>query len=196
MGTEETISKLIKQNNGIISVGNIRSAGISKPTFYTYAREHNMEKVAHGIYAAADAWVDTAYILSLQCPSLIFSHEEALYLHGLGEREPLKHVVTVKTGYNPSKLSEVAKVYTVKKELYEIGRTTVKDSFGNTLPVYDLERTICDIVRSRSQVEIQDYQSALKGYIVRKDKNLNLLMEYASKFKVENIIRNYLEVLL
>jgi hypothetical protein len=27
---------------------------------------------------------------------------------------------------------------------------------------------------------------------VRKDKNLNLLMEYASKFKVENIIRNYL----
>jgi predicted CopG family antitoxin len=62
--------------------------------------------------------------------------------------------------------------------------------------MYDLERTICDMVRSRSNIEIQDFSSALKAYISKKDKNLNLLMEYAALFRVQNVIRRYMEVLL
>ena len=83
-----------------------------------------------------------------------------------------------------------------KKELLEIGKTVVTDNCGNDIPMYDLERTICDMVRSRSNIEIQDFSSALKAYISKKDKNLNLLMEYAALFRVQNVIRRYMEVLL
>jgi hypothetical protein len=78
----------------------------------------------------------------------------------------------------------------------DVGLTTAKTPFGHTVPVYDMERTICDLLRSRSRIEIQTFQGALKAYARRKDKNLRALMQYAGMFKVEKILRQYLEVLL
>lgn len=37
---------------------------------------------------------------------------------------------------------------------------------------------------------------SFKRYVVRKDKNLPLLSEYAKKFRVEEKVRSYLEVLI
>jgi len=53
-------------------------------------------------------------------------------------------------------------VYTVKRELHGIGIITAKTPFGHTVPVYDIERTICDLLRSRSRTEIQVFQDVLK----------------------------------
>ena len=127
----------------------------------------------------------------------LFSHETALFFHDLTDREPLKYTITVRTGYNPSRLQEDGfQVYTVKKDLHETGITTMQTPFGHSVPVYDMERTICDLLRSRNNIEMQVFQDALKQYARRKDKNLRTLMKYASMFHVEKILRPYLEVLL
>ena len=52
------------------------------------------------------------------------------------------------------------------------------------MPVYDMERTVCDLLRSRSRIEMQTFQGALKAYARRKDKNLRILMQYAGMFRV------------
>ena len=88
------------------------------------------------------------------------------------------------------------KVFTVKKELLDVGKEIIKNSFGHEIPIYNRERTICDLVRSRSRFEIQDYQTALKTYIGGKGKDLNRLMEYAKLFHVDKKIRDYMEVML
>jgi hypothetical protein len=109
----------------------------------------------------------------------------------------MEYATTVKTGYNPSKLrADGIQVYTVKKELHELGKTMMKTSFGHEVPVYDMERTICDLIRNRSNIEIQTFQDALKQYAKRKDKKLRTLMQYAKEFRVDKILRQYLEVLL
>ena len=103
----------------------------------------------------------------------------------------------IDSGYNAHRLKEDGyKVYTVKKELLDVGKRTVKSNQGNEIPMYDLERTICDLVRSRSSIEVQDFNAVLKAYVGRKDKDLNKLMKYAKLFRVDKIIRNYMEVLL
>ena len=113
------------------------------------------------------------------------------------DREPLEYEITVKTGYNPSKLKgDGIKVYTIKKELHGEGIITMQTSFGHLVPVYNMERTICDIIRNRNNTEIQTFQTALKQYAKRKDKNLRLLMQYAAEFHVDKILRQYFEVLL
>lgn len=71
-----------------------------------------------------------------------------------------------------------------------------RNFFNYLIPVYDLERTICDLIRSRSSLEIQDFKAALKNYISRPDKDLNRLMTYAPLFHVVTFIRQYLEILL
>ncbi len=190
------ISKLLKNNDGLITTAEIVREGISKPSFYEYARKENLINVAHGIYVAQDAWQDTSYILHLRYPNAVFSHEEALYLNNLTDREPTNNVLTFKTGYNPSRLTQKGiKVYTIKTELLDVGKVMLKTSFGNKVPSYNLERTICDIVRSRSTIEIQDYQTAIRTYVKRKDRNLGLLLEYAKLFHIEKLIRQYIEVM-
>lgn len=173
-------------------------AGISKFKFYKYVHENGLEPVSRGLYSAGDDWVDELYVLHQRCPNAVFSHDEAFYYHGLTDREPLVHTFTVYSGYNTHRLiaDGSCKAYTVKKELLDVGKIIVKDNSGNMIPMYDMERTICDLMRSRSSIEAQDFNSALKAYVSRKDKNLNRLMEYAKLFRVDNVIRRYMGVLL
>ena len=77
-----------------------------------------------------------------------------------------------------------------------VGITETQTIFGNTIKLYDIDRTICDIVRSRNNIEAQVFQDALKQYSRRRDKNLPKLMEYAEKFRVEKVIREYMGILL
>lgn len=193
----DEMSRLV-QNHNYITPEIAEKSGISKFKFYKYVRENGLEQVHRGIYSSADDWVDELYILHQRCPNAVFSHDEAFYYHGLTDREPLVHTLTIYSGYNSHRLTAdgTCKVYTVKKELLAVGKTMVNDNCGNLIPMYDLERTICDMMRSRNSIDTQDFNSVLKTYVSRKDKNLNRLMEYAKLFRVDNVIRRYMEVLL
>ena len=197
MSCFEKLDHLLEEQKGLLRTEQAIAAGISKPVFYRYVCEKNLERAAHGIYMAKDTWLDQMYLLHLRFSQAVFSHETALFFHDLTDREPMQYTVTVKTGYNPTKLKEEGtQVFTIKASLHETGIITMKTSFGNDVPVYDMERTICDIIRSRNHIEIQTFQEALKGYARRRDKNLRTLMHYAELFHVEKILRKYLEVLL
>lgn len=185
-------------NDDYLTPETARRNGVSKYRFYRFVHENELERIGKGIYSKEDVLVDDLFVISHRCPKAVFSHDEAFYYHGLSDREPIVHTVTIYSGYNAHRIKAdgKCKIYYVRKELLDIGKTTVKDNFGNDIPMYDLERTICDLVRSRNSIEIQEFSSVMKAYIARKDKNPNLLMEYAGKFRIENIIRRYMEVLL
>lgn len=193
----QKLDLLFEQNHGIVKTAQVLENGIAKHTLYAYTKKNGMEQVAHGIYISPDAWTDAMYILHLRCGQGVFSHESALFLHDLTDREPSEYSITVKTGYNPFNLkADGIKVYTIKKELHDVGVTTMNTPFGNPVPVYDAERTICDIIRSRSGIEVQTFQDALKQYAVSKNKDLRRLMNYAQMFRVEKTLRQYMTALL
>lgn len=197
MTTFEQLDLLFARNHGIVKTAQVLEHGIAKHTLYAYAKKNGIEQAAHGIYITPDAWTDTMYILHLRCAQGVFSHESALFLHDLTDREPSEYSVTVKTGYNPAYLkADGMKVYTIKKELHGVGVIEMNTPFGHAVPVYDAERTICDIIRSRSGIEMQTFQDALKQYAARREKDLRKLMQYAQMFHVEKMLRQYMEVLL
>ena len=184
-------------NNGVLNVKSLKEINLSRQTIYNFIKKNGMEKVGPGIYISQDTLEDETYILSLRCPKGVISHDDALYYYGLVDREPFIHSITIYSGYNPTTLTNSGyKVYTVKKDLLDLGKITVTNQFGHSIPMYDLERTVCDLVRNRSNFEIQDFNTALKSYSQRNDKNLNRLITYAKAFRLEKIIRQYLEVLL
>jgi hypothetical protein len=193
----EKIKEISDKNNGIIQTSVIVAEGISKPTLAKFIEKNNYERIFHGIYCSSDVWEDRLYLLQLRCPKTIFSHDTALFLLDMTDQELLQYTVTVKTGYNATHLRQSGvKVFSIKKELIELGTMKIKTSFGNEVTVYNTERTVCDIIRSRSSVEMQAFQDALKRYVKRKDKNLHRLMEYAKVFRVSKLLSQYLEVLL
>ena len=197
MSKFEILDSLLRINKGFIKTSDATSAGISRTYFGEFIRERQLERVAHGLYLSQEAWEDRMYVIQVRYPEAVFSHETALYLLNIAEREPIQYATTLKAGTNSTGLTkDGVKVYKVKPELFFEGIADAKSPSGHKVRAYNPERTICDLLRSRRNIEIQDLQTAIKEYVRLKEKNIPLLMRYAKFFSVEKIVRQYLMVLL
>jgi hypothetical protein len=83
-----------------------------------------------------------------------------------------------------------------KKSIYSLGIEKIKSPAGNEIHVYNPEKTLCDLLRPRSEVEVGVTAEAFKRYVMKKGKDIPLLSEYSKLLKVEKKVRSYLEVLL
>ena len=197
MNNNEKLTVLIHEHNGLILTKQVSEAGIARTYITKFVESGMLERLDRGVYITKDSNDDAMYRLQMKYEPVVFSHDSALLLYDLTDRDPLSYSVTVPEGYNAKNIKELGvKVYSVKKELYNLGLTTGKTIYGRDIKCYNMERTICDVIRSRSQMDIAILTDAIKRYSKRKEKNLPLLMRYAESFQVTKLLRNYLEVLL
>jgi len=197
MDKKAVLDTLVKNSNGYLLTADATKADVSRKYVGKYVKENNMEHVANGVYLSEDGWHDGLYILHLKNKQMYFSHETALFLHGLMEREPFGTSVTVKPNYNATHLrNQDVSVYSVKSKVFDIGASTAKTNFGNTVAVYDMERTICDIIRYRSRMDVQVFGTAMKEYAKSKNKNIASLGSYAKSFEIKEEVMRYVEVLI
>lgn len=197
MSKFDVLDLILQKNSGYLKTSDAIQAGVSKTYLGEYVQKRDLVRVIHGLYKSKESWDDEMYVIMTRYPLAVFSHETAVFLLNLADREPTQYSLTLRAGANTYGLTKQGvKVYKIKEELFNIGITETNSPAGHTLRVYNPERTICDLVRSRNNVEIQDYQTAIQNYVRSKEKNLPLLMRYAKLFSVDRIIRQYMEVLL
>ena len=182
--------------NGIITSKQIRDAGIHPHYLQELVRSGELQQVSRGIYLRSDAWEDDLFLFQQRYQRGIFSHETALYLHGYSDRTPSMYAMTFPSNYHSLALDQEALVVhrTILKN-YELGVTDIHSPSGNLLRVYDLERTLCDIVRGDG-CDIQIVNDAMKRYANAKGKDIHKLMQYAAQLRVKPKIQRYMEVLL
>jgi predicted transcriptional regulator of viral defense system len=193
----DNLQSILTQNGGIVSTAQANGVGISNERLRLLVKSGELERVSYGVYISPDEFVDNMYVAQLRRPKMIYSHETALFLHDLTDRDPISYTVTVPTGYNATRLRQDGiKIFTIKRKLHKIGITQLSTIFGHEVTVYNLERTVCDCLRSRNQMDIAIVTDAIKRYARRKDKNLNTLMQMAETFNVTKPLRSYMEVLL
>ena len=191
------LTAIAKTHGGIIETKIAAQRGISKAMLYKLCKEDKIHRIVKGQYILPDDMQDELLAISNRSERIIFSHETALYLHGISDRTPFEHTVTAPSGCIPSAaIKAECKVYYIKPELFELGKTTLKTPAGNDVTAYDLERTICDVIRSRNKLGTETFFTALKLYAASPKKDLNKLNAYAKKMRVFNVLRQYLEVLL
>ena len=197
MSKFEILDALLQKNHGFLRTSEAVQAGVSRTYLAAYVRDRRLERVSHGLYRSEEAWEDGMYVIQVRYPLAVFSHETALFLLNLAEREPVRYALTLKAGTNATGLTKQGvNVYKVRATLFDEGVMETNTPAGHTVRVYNPERTICDVVRSRRKLEIQDWQVAIKSYVRRKNKNIPLLMRYAKLFSVETLIRQSMEMLL
>lgn len=197
MALPDNLQSILTQNGGTITTAQANDVGISNERLRLLIKSGELERISFGVYISPDEFADKMYAAQLRRPKIIYSHETALFLHDLTDRDPIKYTVTVPTGYNATRLREDGiRVFTIKRELHEVGITRLSTMFGHEVTVYGLERTVCDCLRSRNQMDIAVVIDAIKQYARRKDKNLNTLMQMAETFNVTKPLRSYMEVLL
>ena len=184
MSTSDILESLIEKDNGYLITSKAVESGVSKPSVSKYVREHDMEKVAHGIYILDDVWPDELFVLQQRNKNIIYSGETALYLHGLIDREYSHICFTVPTGYNATHIKKKNKeVRYANPEILDMGICEIPSSSSN-------------LIKDRKKYEIQLYQTAIKEYMSSKEKNLSRLIEYAVKLGVRDEVMMYVEVMV
>lgn len=191
------ILEIFKMNNGILSNKDALQYGITRLQLHRLKEKGEIISVSRGVYTLVDELPDTMYIIQKHCQRGVFSHETALYLHEMSDRTPLKHVMTVPSNYNVTPLKKYSvKFRYVSPDLIELGKIRVKTNYGNFVYVYDVERTICDIINSRSSMDASIVNEAIRMYVATHKKKMAKLMLYANKMGIEKKLIDVMGVLL
>ena len=197
MNDKEKILKLLNSSkNGMISTSKVTSAGIHRGVLKDLVDSGELSRFSRGLYVRNNSWEDDFYLLQQKYKRGIYSHDTALYLLGYSDRTPAKYTMTFPKGYNaPSLKDENVNIVRVVEDNYNLGIIEILSPSGNKIRVYDLERTLCDILRGNGS-DIQIVNAAMKKYASSREKNINKLMKYAEKLRVKPKMLRYMEVLL
>ncbi len=193
MEYESKILNLFK--NGYLTTKDVTDNNIPRAYLTKLIKEGKIERVSRGVYIKKNELVDEFVILQSKSKNAIYSNTTALYLHGFSNRIPIKYDITINSGYNGSlqKEDNVNLFYT-KRELLELGVINYKLDSGNIIRVYDLDKTICDIIKNKKKIDAEIFNKAIREYFYSKKKNTLKLYEYAKKMNIYNKVRDTFEV--
>ena len=190
------ILKIMKNNNEIITPAQLEEKGISRVYLSNMEKEGIIERIERGIYVTKDFKYDEYYLFQLKYPKAIFSYNTALYFYEMTERTPIKMDVTVYREYNPHRFKDFVNVYKVSKELYDLGVIEKKSPQGMKVKTYNLERTVCDIIKDKDSIDIEIRNKAIKKCIKNKEFNASKMFEYAKKMNIYDKVKNYMEAII
>ena len=191
----EIIEELMKKNNGYITSKELDMFDMHRMYLSIMQEKGLIKKVATGIYIDINKIEDNYYVFGLSMPNIIYSHMTALYFHGLSiEASTDVYDITVKRSYNSVHLRK-HNVFYVDNDIYELGLVEVETPMGNKVKAYDVERCICDIIRSKNRMDSEHIKHSIREYIKRKDKNLVKLSSYAKKMGIKDSVMSYVDMM-
>ena len=193
----DTIKQIMNTNNGMISTRMIEPLNISRQYLSIMENNNDIEKVSRGIYLSPNAFEDSYFSFQQKYKKAIFSHMNALYFYGMTEEFPYNYTVTVPQSYHVDTVNEKCNVFYVSDDIYELGIVEIETPNGNKVRVYDKERCICDIIRSKGRMDSEQVKKTIKQYMQSRDKDISKLSEYSKKIginkKVMEMVGGYYE---
>lgn len=193
----DTIKQIMNTNNGMLSTRMIEPLNISRQYLSIMENNNDIEKVSRGIYLSPNAFEDSYFSFQQKYKKAIFSHMNALYFYGMTEEFPYNYTVTVPQSYHVDTVNEKCNVFYVSDDIYELGIVEIKTPNGNKVRVYDKERCICDIIRSKGRMDSEQVKKTIKQYMQSRDKDMAKLSEYSKNMginkKVMEMVGGYYE---
>ena len=197
MKHKEIIKNIISQSGGIAKLSALTSAGVPKEKIYKLCADGFLHRVRQSYYQLGDELnLSDEQVIASTIPEAIISMESALFRYGYSDFTPRVWSVTVpRSASRRLNTSVPMKVYYVKDDIYELGKTTITEN-GVTFAIYDRERTICDMFKHRGKVDNEMFSKAVNAYANDTQKNLIALSNYSKKLRVYNKVMDIMEILL
>lgn len=193
----DAINQFLSEH-GTITNEEAKKLGIKRHILSKMVKDGKLERIKNGVYTKKEEILDDFVLISSKNERVVFSYQTALFLHGLSDRTPSIFHISVPQGYNASHIKKKyhqITVHYVKAENFDMGITSIQTPLGNKVNVYDKERSICDIVSDRKNLDKQIYVDAITRYFKEPGAELRVMIKYSRAIGVEEEIRKYMEVL-
>lgn len=195
--TLAVLAQIRQANNGVIDAEEAAARGVTTATLSRLVMENKLKRVDKGRYILPTAQGDDLLVMARMDKRAIFSHDTALYLHRLIKSRPEEPSITLPTGHKADPVVRAeCKIFYIGDQMIGMGATLVPSPQGNLVPSYDLERTICDVARSRGTIGMDIFLDAMVKYADSPKKDLDKLAEYSDRLMVSYVLQCYLEPLL
>ena len=196
MDKVEKALALMKQNSGYLSSKEAQQNDIENKVLQRMVERGLIERVAHGLYAETGVFSDAFFVAQHRVPKGVFSHETALFLHDLSDRDPLRLMITIPAGWNSKILTDDTMLFFYNRpKRLALGTCEIKTPFGMQVRTYDVERTLCDCLKHIDKLDRDLVLTALKRYLKSEQRDNAKLLEYATILKIRDEVYRYLEVL-
>ena len=181
------------------SIADLQELGFSYYKINKMVEQHLLSKMNNKMYEnAAYSGDESDYAVAMAyAPKGVICMMSAARFYGLTNYLPDAVDVAIERNMKVSTLPEWPQLHFwyFPQGRYETGIVTGQDE-GGEFRIYDIEKTVVDILYYRNKIGIEETGEILKNYLSRNDRNLTVLHRYAEKLGCEKILGTYLEVLL
>ncbi len=194
MAVINQIKDILKTSSGIITSKQLKALNI--PTVYLtrLVEKGELTRVDRGIYIDSTGDYDEFFFFQTRYSTAIYSYVTSLYFHNLTEIIPHELEITVYKGYNANRMPDNTRIHYVTKDIYDLGVTVLETPYGNKIKAYDLERTICDLIKNRDEVDSELFSKTINFYTRLDYKDLYKLHEYSKKMKIYDKVNDLMEL--
>lgn len=194
-----SVTAILPEDQKIFSMQELKSKGFSQYKVSKLVDEGRLIKLNKCYFENADFSGEESefYYMEAYAPNGVICLMSAAVYYGLSTFIPDAVDVAIPRKSKVSKMPDWPQinVHHYTDDRHGLGIIKIKEG-GNEFRIYDIEKTVVDIVFYREKVGIEETKEILINYLQRKDRNLNRLLKYARRMKCEKAMRGYLEVLV
>ena len=182
-----------------LAVSDLLSAGFSYYKINKLVAEGKLIKLNNKMYenTAYSGEVSDFSVVSAYAPKGILCMMTAVRYYALTTYLPDSVDIAIERNMKISTMPEwpSINVWYFPEKRYKSGIVRIADAAGE-YRIYDIEKTVIDILYYRNKVGIEETKEVLRNYLARPDRDLIRLRRYADTLGCKNILGTYLEVLL
>ncbi len=169
--------------------------GISNYEISKLVKEGVITKLYQGVYTLGDINNIKLSDINVIVENGIISLSSAAYYYKLTNGEMGKITITLDREQKPPKLPyDLFCYYYTTSKFYDIGLKVI-DQNKRKIKIYDVERTVCDMIKHRSKYDLQLVREVVENYLERDDVDIEKLIYYSKELRVYNVLIQYLEIL-
>ena len=182
-----------------LAVSDLLSAGFSYYKINKLVAEGKLIKLNNKMYenTAYSGEVSDFSVVSAYAPKGILCMMTAVRYYALTTYLPDSVDIAIERNMKISTMPEwpSINVWYFPEKRYNTGIVRIADAAGE-YRIYDIEKTVIDILYYRNKVGIEETKEVLRNYLAKPDRDLIRLRRYADTLGCKKILGTYLEVLL
>ncbi|MDO4203985.1 MAG: hypothetical protein Q4D07_05800 [Selenomonadaceae bacterium] len=156
-----------------------------------FVAEGKIYKLEAGIYST-DKFPSDLEVIFKKYPHAVLTGESAFYVHGLTDVIPEKYWLATKSKAAPIKSDKINQVF-VREDLLPLGAAE-KSVDGVSIPVYDKERMLIELLRSKNTMPYDLYKEIIGRYRkIINELEIWRIQEYAAIFPKSKMISKALD---